>query len=128
MLGLTDKGLSASAATRKARATRRNQLDVPYGDGEGEEMDIYFPDEDSEGEMGRAPGPQQRQPGVQLTSTPWLLLQLSPSSCSFMEDTGRAEGEWGLGDQGGVRVTSPQTGVPTLLRHLQDEKCDLSPL
>ncbi|KAM7334650.1 hypothetical protein ACRRTK_007970 [Alexandromys fortis] len=34
-------------ATRKARATRRNQLDVPYGDGEGDKMDIYFPDEDS---------------------------------------------------------------------------------
>ncbi|XP_052613450.1 kynurenine formamidase [Peromyscus californicus insignis] len=34
-------------ATRKARATRRNQLDVPYGDCEGEKMDIYFPDEDS---------------------------------------------------------------------------------
>ncbi|XP_038181298.1 kynurenine formamidase [Arvicola amphibius] len=34
-------------ATRKARATRRNQLDVPYGDGEGEKMDIYFPDKDS---------------------------------------------------------------------------------
>lgn len=34
-------------ATRKARATRRNQLDVLYGDGKGEKMDIYFPDEDS---------------------------------------------------------------------------------
>ncbi|KAM4844624.1 kynurenine formamidase isoform 2-T2 [Thomomys bottae] len=31
-------------ATRKARATRRSQLDVPYGDGEGEKVDIYFPD------------------------------------------------------------------------------------
>ncbi|XP_040606052.1 kynurenine formamidase isoform X5 [Mesocricetus auratus] len=38
---------AGSQATRKARATRRNQLDVPYGDGEGEKMDIYFPDEDS---------------------------------------------------------------------------------
>lgn len=56
-------------------------------------MDIYFPDEDSKGEMGRAPGSQQRQQGVRLTSAPCLLLQLSPSSCSFMEDTGRAEGE-----------------------------------
>ncbi|EDL34639.1 arylformamidase, isoform CRA_b, partial [Mus musculus] len=36
-----------SQATQKARATRRNQLDVPYGDGEGEKLDIYFPDEDS---------------------------------------------------------------------------------
>ncbi|CAH6776485.1 Afmid [Phodopus roborovskii] len=38
---------TGSQATRKARATRRSQLDVPYGDGEGEKMDIYFPDEDS---------------------------------------------------------------------------------
>ncbi|XP_031207800.1 kynurenine formamidase isoform X2 [Mastomys coucha] len=37
-----------SQATQKARATRRNQLDVPYGDGVGEKMDIYFPDEDSQ--------------------------------------------------------------------------------
>lgn len=36
-----------SQATQKARATRRNQLDVPYGDGTGEKMDIYFPDEDA---------------------------------------------------------------------------------
>lgn len=36
-----------SQATQKARATRRNQLDVSYGDGVGEKMDIYFPDEDS---------------------------------------------------------------------------------
>ncbi|EGV97891.1 putative arylformamidase [Cricetulus griseus] len=39
---------TGSQATRKARATRRNQLDVPYGDGEGEKMDIYFPDEHSQ--------------------------------------------------------------------------------
>ncbi|KAL1779051.1 kynurenine formamidase isoform X1 [Sigmodon hispidus] len=38
---------TGNEATRKARATRRNQLNVPYGDGEGEKMDIYFPDEDS---------------------------------------------------------------------------------
>lgn len=55
-LGLTDSDSSASAATQKARATRRNQLDVPYGDGVGEKMDIYFPDEDSQGEMGGAGG------------------------------------------------------------------------
>ncbi|XP_021569276.1 kynurenine formamidase [Carlito syrichta] len=36
-------------ATRRARATRRSLLHVPYGDGEGEKLDIYFPDEMSEG-------------------------------------------------------------------------------
>ncbi|XP_048221337.1 kynurenine formamidase isoform X2 [Perognathus longimembris pacificus] len=35
-------------ATRKARVTRRSQLDVPYGDGDGEKVDIYFPDVASE--------------------------------------------------------------------------------
>lgn len=69
-LGLTDSDSSASAATQKARATRRNQLDVPYGDGVGEKMDIYFPDEDSQGEMGGAGGIPWRQPGVRLTSAP----------------------------------------------------------
>ncbi|XP_012893569.1 PREDICTED: kynurenine formamidase isoform X2 [Dipodomys ordii] len=37
-----------SEATSKARATRKSQLDVPYGDGEGEKVDIYFPDAASE--------------------------------------------------------------------------------
>ncbi|XP_035966388.1 kynurenine formamidase isoform X8 [Halichoerus grypus] len=32
-------------ATKKARATRRSLLHVPYGDGEGEKLDIYFPRE-----------------------------------------------------------------------------------
>nr|XP_040124321.1 kynurenine formamidase isoform X7 [Ictidomys tridecemlineatus]XP_040124322.1 kynurenine formamidase isoform X7 [Ictidomys tridecemlineatus] len=35
-------------ATRKARDTCRSQLHVPYGDGDGEKMDIYFPDQASE--------------------------------------------------------------------------------
>lgn len=37
-----------SQATRKARATRKSELHVPYGDGEGEKLDIYFPDRTSE--------------------------------------------------------------------------------
>ena len=36
-------------ATKRARATRRNLLHVPYGDGEGEKLDIYFPEQVSEG-------------------------------------------------------------------------------
>ncbi|XP_054526167.1 kynurenine formamidase isoform X8 [Pan troglodytes] len=36
-------------ATTRARATRKSLLHVPYGDGEGEKVDIYFPDESSEG-------------------------------------------------------------------------------
>uniref|UniRef100_A0A8D2DK83 Kynurenine formamidase n=1 Tax=Sciurus vulgaris TaxID=55149 RepID=A0A8D2DK83_SCIVU len=35
-------------ATRKARDTCRNQLHVPYGEGEGERLDIYFPEQASE--------------------------------------------------------------------------------
>ncbi|XP_053515668.1 kynurenine formamidase isoform X3 [Artibeus jamaicensis] len=35
-------------ATKRARATRRNLLNVPYGDGEGEKLDIYFPEAGSE--------------------------------------------------------------------------------
>ncbi|XP_002918438.2 kynurenine formamidase isoform X2 [Ailuropoda melanoleuca] len=35
-------------ATKNARATRRSLLHVPYGDGEGEKLDIYFPEEVSE--------------------------------------------------------------------------------
>ncbi|XP_045346922.1 kynurenine formamidase isoform X6 [Leopardus geoffroyi] len=35
-------------ATKRARATRRNLLHVPYGDGEGENLDIYFPERVSE--------------------------------------------------------------------------------
>ncbi|XP_019499788.1 PREDICTED: kynurenine formamidase [Hipposideros armiger] len=31
-------------ATKKAQATRRSLLHVPYGDGEGEKLDIYFPE------------------------------------------------------------------------------------
>nr|XP_058902430.1 kynurenine formamidase isoform X1 [Kogia breviceps] len=35
-------------ATKRAQATRRNLPDVPYGDGEGEKLDIYFPETVSE--------------------------------------------------------------------------------
>uniref|UniRef100_G1Q1N0 Arylformamidase n=1 Tax=Myotis lucifugus TaxID=59463 RepID=G1Q1N0_MYOLU len=35
-------------ATRRARATRRSLLDVPYGAGEGETLDVYFPEAASE--------------------------------------------------------------------------------
>ncbi|XP_045346921.1 kynurenine formamidase isoform X5 [Leopardus geoffroyi] len=42
------KKLSKETATKRARATRRNLLHVPYGDGEGENLDIYFPERVSE--------------------------------------------------------------------------------
>ncbi|XP_062936451.1 kynurenine formamidase [Cynocephalus volans] len=35
-------------ATKRARATRKTLLQVPYGDGDGEKVDIYFPDKVSE--------------------------------------------------------------------------------
>ncbi|XP_013002549.1 kynurenine formamidase isoform X2 [Cavia porcellus] len=40
-----EKGIEA---TKNARASRRCQLHVPYGDGQGDRMDIYFPDTESE--------------------------------------------------------------------------------
>ncbi|XP_044794560.1 kynurenine formamidase isoform X9 [Bubalus bubalis] len=36
-------------ATKRARATGRSLLDVPYGDGDGEKLDIYLPEAVSEG-------------------------------------------------------------------------------
>uniref|UniRef100_A0ABI7ZWE5 Kynurenine formamidase n=1 Tax=Felis catus TaxID=9685 RepID=A0ABI7ZWE5_FELCA len=42
------KKLSKETATKRARATRSNLLHVPYGDGEGENLDIYFPERVSE--------------------------------------------------------------------------------
>uniref|UniRef100_G1QFB4 Arylformamidase n=1 Tax=Myotis lucifugus TaxID=59463 RepID=G1QFB4_MYOLU len=39
---------SEGTATRRARATRRSLLDVPYGAGEGETLDVYFPEAASE--------------------------------------------------------------------------------
>nr|XP_045231687.1 kynurenine formamidase isoform X6 [Macaca fascicularis] len=59
-------------ATRRARATRKSLLHVPYGDGEGEKVDIYFPDKAAEAlpfflffhggywQSGRHPGPDGR--------------------------------------------------------------------
>ncbi|XP_072602643.1 kynurenine formamidase isoform X6 [Vulpes vulpes] len=59
-------------ATKKARATRKSLLHVPYGDGEGEKLDIYFPEGVSEAspfclffhggywQSGRYPGPDGR--------------------------------------------------------------------
>lgn len=77
--GLNDGDSSASAATQKARATRRSQLDVPYGDGVGEKMDIYFPEEDSKGEMDRASGPPGgRQPGVGSPAPPAVCYSFPP--------------------------------------------------
>nr|XP_045015063.1 kynurenine formamidase isoform X3 [Jaculus jaculus] len=60
---------TGSQATRKARAIRKRELHVPYGLGEGEKLDIYFPDKTSAAlpffvfihggywQSGRHPGP-----------------------------------------------------------------------
>ncbi|XP_045020696.1 kynurenine formamidase isoform X11 [Bubalus bubalis] len=59
-------------ATKRARATGRSLLDVPYGDGDGEKLDIYLPEAVSEAmpflvffhggywQSGRHPGPDGR--------------------------------------------------------------------
>nr|XP_036852922.1 kynurenine formamidase isoform X2 [Manis javanica] len=58
-----------SEATKRARATRRSLLHIPYGEGHGETLDIYFPEGMSEAwpvcvffhggywQSGRHPGP-----------------------------------------------------------------------
>ena len=51
---------SLDTATKKARATRKSLLHVSYGDGEGENLDIYFPEGVSEG---RQPGGWSRDRG-----------------------------------------------------------------
>ncbi|XP_007099874.1 kynurenine formamidase isoform X4 [Physeter macrocephalus] len=42
------ENLSTKTVTKRAQATGRNLLDVPYGDGEAEKLDIYFPEAVSE--------------------------------------------------------------------------------
>ncbi|KAF3817200.1 hypothetical protein GH733_011600 [Mirounga leonina] len=60
--------LFLETATKKAQATRRSLLHVPYGDGEGEKLDIYFPREVS---AGRWPGRRSRS-RAQLARPPGL--------------------------------------------------------
>nr|XP_040124318.1 kynurenine formamidase isoform X3 [Ictidomys tridecemlineatus] len=59
-------------ATRKARDTCRSQLHVPYGDGDGEKMDIYFPDQASEDHS------ENHLAGVLTTSGPTSREPLEP--------------------------------------------------
>ncbi|XP_053515670.1 kynurenine formamidase isoform X4 [Artibeus jamaicensis] len=62
-------------ATKRARATRRNLLNVPYGDGEGEKLDIYFPEAGSEGFF-LLSGIYDLEPFVHTSQNAPLLLTL----------------------------------------------------
>ncbi|XP_053426548.1 kynurenine formamidase isoform X7 [Nycticebus coucang] len=80
-------------ATRRARATRRSLLHVPYGDSEGDKLDVYLPREATEAlpcfvffhggywQSGRHPGPDGRsgdtECGVcaEAASAQWALCQ-----------------------------------------------------
>ena len=87
--------LFLETATQRARASRRSLLDVPYGDGEGEKLDIYFPKEASEGERGLlVPWGPRWVPSLG-PHAPRFVPQRCLSSCFFTEVTGRVEGEWG---------------------------------
>ncbi|TEA30717.1 hypothetical protein DBR06_SOUSAS4110175, partial [Sousa chinensis] len=67
-------------ATKRAQATGRNLLDVPYGDGEGEKLDIYFPEAVSEGKRGLVV-----PHGSQLGALPWPTCPLScPTALPFL--------------------------------------------
>lgn len=57
-VALTATCLFPEVATKRARATRRSLLHIPYGEGHGETLDIYFPEGMSEGK-GRADDPWQ---------------------------------------------------------------------
>ena len=49
---LTATCLFLETVTKRARATGRSLLDVPYGEGEVEKLDIYLPEAVSEGNWG----------------------------------------------------------------------------
>ena len=49
---MTDICPSPETATKRAQAARGSLLHVPYGDRERERLDIYFPEDESEGEWG----------------------------------------------------------------------------
>ncbi|XP_063098110.1 kynurenine formamidase isoform X5 [Cavia porcellus] len=84
-----EKGIEA---TKNARASRRCQLHVPYGDGQGDRMDIYFPDTESEAlpfflffhggywQSGRDPGPDGRPGGPQCGVCP-EAVSTQPTLC-----------------------------------------------
>ncbi|KAF0887092.1 KFA formamidase, partial [Crocuta crocuta] len=98
---LTATCLFLETATKRARATR-SLLNVPYGDGEGEKLDIYFPDRVSEG--GRMCGWSGRraQPGTRPQPPHPLSLTASPF-CVFLHG-----GYW----QSGSKDTSAFTVNP----------------
>ena len=104
-LVLTAACLFPETATKRARATTRNLLNVPYGDGEGEKLDIYFPDTGSEGEQRGlvAPGQSSARGPASLSPALCLVLQPCRSLCSFTEGTGRVAGGseiWKRRDEG----------------------------
>uniref|UniRef100_A0A8C2SI47 Kynurenine formamidase n=1 Tax=Capra hircus TaxID=9925 RepID=A0A8C2SI47_CAPHI len=66
--------------TKRARATRRSLLDVPYGAGEGEKLDIYLPEAVSEGNRGLVVAL-----GSQLGALPWPTRPLfCPTAMPFL--------------------------------------------
>ncbi|XP_045691900.1 kynurenine formamidase isoform X4 [Phyllostomus hastatus] len=79
-------------ATKRARATRRTLLNVPYGDGEGEKLDIYFPEAGSEAlpllvflhggywQSGRLPGPDGGPGNTERRLSP-AAVSAQPTLC-----------------------------------------------
>uniref|UniRef100_A0A2I3RUX4 Arylformamidase n=1 Tax=Pan troglodytes TaxID=9598 RepID=A0A2I3RUX4_PANTR len=73
-------------ATTRARATRKSLLHVPYGDGEGEKVDIYFPDESSEGRASLT------RPVLGFAALPFFLFFHG----GYWQSGRLFPGEWGL--------------------------------
>ena len=82
---------SLDTATKKARATRKSLLHVPYGDGEGEKLDIYFPEGVSEG---RQPGRWSRDRGRLAPRLGTHALCLSYSLAFLSVLSWRVLAEW----------------------------------
>ena len=67
-------------ATKRARATGRSLLEVPYGDGDGEKLDIYLPEAVSKGNWGLVVALRS-----QLGALPWPTRPLfCPTAIPFL--------------------------------------------
>lgn len=81
-------------ATKRARASRRSLLDVPYGDGEGDKLDIYFPEAVSESEQRGWWCPGRAPPGALPQPAPWVLSYSPAFPCVHLR---RILAEWKVG-------------------------------
>ncbi|NWZ16346.1 KFA formamidase, partial [Agelaius phoeniceus] len=94
---IIDAHLAVTAAgTERARASGQTLLHVPYGDGDGEKLDIYFPTEPSESECrgggdGSGPGGHPAHPALCCAAFPALVyIHGGYWQCMSKDDSGFA--------------------------------------